>query len=351
MKRNLLFLSIFLLLFSAFAKAYAQPVPVITTPDGSDQVCGDRVILNVANDPTFTYQWQQFNFSSMMYVNVGTNMSSIQVVDDMDGLERVRVIVTDAMGMTGTDEIDILFFNPPSIGVPIDLELCDRTIGDTPAQWNDGIANFNLNDNFNLILNGQNGMQFRVSYHTSMGDAENDIAEIMTPASYPSAGGETIWARVDNAGYGANPMQCFAVASFTLTVTPNPLSNTPPDLEVCDLDNDGFAPFILTDQNTAITGGNPLLNVSYHPTLIDAEQDTNERFDGYINNTIDVELFFARIEDPATGCFSTEQFQLIVLDTPMPNDTPDDYALCDFDGDGLEVFDLTSREMDVLGGL
>ncbi|RMB56047.1 gliding motility-associated C-terminal domain-containing protein, partial [Dokdonia sinensis] len=35
----------------------------------------------------------------------------------------------------------------------------------------------------------------------------------------------------------------------------------------------------------------------------------------------------------------------------MPNDTPDDYALCDFDGDGLEVFDLTSREMDVLGGL
>ncbi len=351
MKRNLLFLSLFLLLSSAFAKAYAQPAPVITTPNGSNQVCGDRVTLTATEPTAVSFQWQEFNIGTMTYVDiVGATTDMITVIDDGSGSKMIRIVVTDASGQVGFDTINIVYFVPPTIGVPIDLELCDRSIGDAPTEWNDGNADFNLNDNNILVLDGQSGMQFRVTYHTSMVDAENDIAEVPTPASYTSAGGETIWARIDNAGYSVNPMECFEIASFTLAVNPSPLSNTPPELEVCDTDNDGFAPFMLTDQTAIITGGNPSLDVSYHPTLTDAEQDINERFDGYVNSTIDMELFFARIED-AAGCFSTESFNLRVLDTPMPNDTPDDYALCDFDGDALEVFDLTTREVDVLGGL
>ena len=57
-----------------------------------------------------------------------------------------------------------------------------------------------------------------------------------------------------------------------LVVNPLPSPVTPTPLESCDVSNDGFTFFTLTDKDDEIIGGEPGVTVSYYETLFDAEQ-------------------------------------------------------------------------------
>ncbi|WP_394908113.1 hypothetical protein, partial [uncultured Mesonia sp.] len=74
----------------------------------------------------------------------------------------------------------------------------------------------------------------------------------------------TIYVRVEDQDTG-----CFVSQGFTLTLVVNPLPSpqvpvTP--LEVCDVDNDGFAEFDLDAQTPIIENGELNLAISYHIT-------------------------------------------------------------------------------------
>ncbi len=62
--------------------------------------------------------------------------------------------------------------------------------------------------------------------------------------------------------------------------------NIPMPLAVCDVDNDGFAEFDLTLADLDITGGDPDLFVTYHGTLLDAQNGILPLASPYINDNI-----------------------------------------------------------------
>jgi len=70
----------------------------------------------------------------------------------------------------------------------------------------------------------------------------------------------------------------------------------------------------------------------------------------YINNDPFFQTVYARVFN-AAGCFAVVPLNLVILNTPMPNDTPEPFELCDDDTDGLAVFDLTTQEAQILDGL
>lgn len=356
MKRNLLFLLVLVLLSSAFSKVTAQVT--ITTPNGTDSVCGLNVLLTATAPPTAVrYEWTDLVSGS----TIGGTTSMIMVIGSFAAPSMIQVEAFDGPapgGLSlGTDTITLTFYEAPTIGVPTDLELCDRSPGDTVAEQNDGLADFNLNQNLALLLNGQDGTIFRVSYHTSMMDASDDVGEI---PSVRTSAGETIWARVDNNNFGAaGPSDdCFEIVSFDLIVNPNPMATTPPDMESCDGDNDQFAEFTsmaFSDQSDIITGFDPTLTVNYYLTASDADNAPAgleiDVTSDYTNVDPMTQIIHARVEDIGTGCYNTVIFDLIVLPTPTPNESPLPYALCDNNEDDVEIFDLTSRETEILGGL
>ena len=124
----------------------------------------------------------------------------------------------------------------------------------------------------------------------------------------------------------------------------------------CDFDGDGFSQFNLTDLISSITPVNATnYNVSFHLSESDANSNSNS-LPGSFTNTVPFqsELIFVRIQTNDFDCFETFSFEAKVFDNPQA--TPVEYVQCDnsLDGDdsnGFAVFDLFSRDAEVLNGL
>ena len=125
-----------------------------------------------------------------------------------------------------------------------DLLVCDDD--------NDGFAIFDLTLNDATILGGQNPLDYTLSYHESLADAEAGINAI-TPTPYQNLSNpQQIYARLED-----NVTNAFDTTNFALIVLFSPEPNPPFPLEVCDNDGDGFAEFDLTLKDFEITFGNP----------------------------------------------------------------------------------------------
>ena len=98
------------------------------------------------------------------------------------------------------------------------------------------------------------------------------------------------------------------------TVSYSQVANTPVDLILCDVDNDGFSDFDLESQTAEVLGAQDptQFNVSYHDSQADAEANTNTLSSPYANSTHTVQTIFVRITNTETGCFTTNDFSLIV---------------------------------------
>ena len=217
--------------------------------------------------------------------------------------------------------------------VPI-VELCDDLV-------QDGFTEFDLNLQNNTITGGDPTLS--VTYYPTELDAE----DATNPLSLPHTNvvnPETIFVRVQSGVtgcYATFPMELIVVAAPTI-VTPNPL-------EVCDPDNDGFSEFILTDADLEVTGGIPTGNlvVTYHYLLEDAINNVLPLASPYENEVPFLQTIFVRLVDQTTGCFNTTTLDLIVKDSPQIV-APDPIVACDDDSDGIEVFDLTVSELQIL---
>ncbi len=126
-----------------------------------------------------------------------------------------------------------------------------------------------------------------------------------------------------------------------------PVITDPADLEVCDEDEDGFAEFDLTIQDSVIINDQTGLTVTYHDTQDDADTGVSPILSPYTNVTNPEEIF-VRVEDDATGCISTTSFFLIVNPAPVAMQ-PSDLSECDDDNDGFVEFDLTSQDFAIIG--
>src|SRR5690554_6785147 len=136
---------------------------------------------------------------------------------------------------------------------------------------------------------------------------------------------------------------------------PKPTAYPPDPIILCDDDfpNDGFTDFNLTDRDAQIINGQPDCVVMYFETLALAENgDPADQLLSPFTNTIPWnQTVFARIEEISYGCYDITELELVVLESPDINTEPTDYYLCDDDQDGIELFDLTSKEFEIIGFL
>src|SRR5690606_39048442 len=162
--------------------------------------------------------------------------------------------------------------NPlPAVISPTPLIVCDDAL-------QDGFTAIDLRVKDAEITGGNS--TYAVSYHLTQ-----TFAEVGTPAlgiPYTNESNpQTVYVRVEDTITG-----CHSTTTLELQVG-GAISVTPPSaLTFCDPDNDGFGAFDLEQATPEITGGNPDLEVTYHETITNAE-----------NNVLPLESPYANIVD------------------------------------------------------
>lgn len=234
------------------------------------------------------------------------------------------------------------YFNNPA-NISLDLYACDE----------DGIDDqstpFDLTTHANMLTGGQDNVV--ITYYETAEAAEIGEGWIMNTGSYPNTSNpQTIYMRITNMLLG-----CYRVTSFTLNILPVPDAPEQPALEECDFNNDHFAAFDLESVLQQIEAEMGNMDATIHETLDDAIFDANAIINttAYDNIAADTQTLYIRVESALTGCFDIVTLQLIV--NPVPEAvTPGVYAICDNggnDNDGEAIFDLTTLEEEILGGM
>src|SRR5690606_21167068 len=248
-----------------------------------------------------------------------TNMSNPQMI-------YVRAQFTENCYSITSFELNV--YQIPQIITPTDYILCDEDQNGTEV--------FNLNSKADEIRNGESGVQ--ITFHTSQNNALAGTASINNAANYSSSG-ETIWVRASRNG-------CVAVTSLNLVVAQLPIITQPSDYEICSDETE--EEFNLYSNNFEIWVRLPY-NFTYYETITDLQN----------NNPINNPFSYTNISNPQTNyvkvenqynCYVITQFDLIISQNPQAF-TPGDYIICDDNNDGFSVFDLTSFDEFVTGGV
>ncbi|WP_191858946.1 T9SS type B sorting domain-containing protein [Hanstruepera ponticola] len=146
-----------------------------------------------------------------------------------------------------------------------------------------------------------------------------------------------------------NPGQCALTQTMTIEVNPFPSIVNPSPLVSCD-DTviDGMTEMNLTVKNDEITASNSDYIVTYHNSLLAAQNgmpEVSPSSTAYIGT--DGEVVHVRIEDSNTGCYDTTTLTLNVVTGPSVS-TPLPLYDCDLDNDNLGSFDLSPVRDDIL---
>ena len=132
------------------------------------------------------------------------------------------------------------------------------------------------------------------------------------------------------------------------TVNPLPIVNNMVTYRNCDVDGnlDGFTDFNLEEVNALISTEN--VSISYHFSLLEAENNDNPIDPTSFNNAT-AAVLFARIQNNF-GCFSTATIQLFTSTTAIPTSFEALLEGCDDDGleDGFNSFNLIDADAEFL---
>ena len=206
---------------------------------------------------------------------------------------------------------------------PDDLELCDDIS-------NDGFETFDLSVTEAQILGTQDPLVYDVTFYESQNDANNASNPIGPLYINSTPNSQIIFVRVED----STIPQCYATTSFNIVVNALPAVIIPTPLQVCDDNTDGFVAFNLSDKTNEILNGQTGLIVTYYENSVDANAATNQINDGYINNIVNLQTIFVRLENDTTGCYNITTLDLEVIANPVANSlTP--LEVCDDDNNGF----------------
>lgn len=139
---------------------------------------------------------------------------------------------------------------------------------------------------------------------------------------------------------------------FSLQSNAQAVANQPGDIFACDDDADGFLAFDFSFQNPIILGSqNPVdFVVSYYSSPNDANSATNPiiSFNYVVSGS---QTIYARVAEVASSNnYAITSFIVSVLPNPSIIQ-PTDYEVCDDEiMDGFAIFDLNSKNVEILGG-
>ncbi|MCA1807518.1 MAG: hypothetical protein LC687_06700, partial [Actinobacteria bacterium] len=255
-------------------------------------------------------------------------------------------------GCYDTGEFELQVNLPPVAVQATQLSLCDD-LGEVPG---DEITVFDLTVKDNEITGG-NG-SWSVTYYETDADAQAQENPIADPTQYTNtsinglaANPQTLYVVVTDTNTG-----CTDQTTLTIRVEPNPTptpSDQLPDLELCDDENtgDGQEVFDLTENEILILNGESGVTASYHESAEDANTGENAIIDPtqYNNTQTSTQEIYVRVSNDLTGCYALVDFTLIVH--PLPEVVAvTDVIQCELNTDGIDTFDLGSKNDEVLNG-
>jgi len=145
-----------------------------------------------------------------------------------------------------------------------------------------------------------------------------------------------------------------------LEVYTPPTITKPTNILQCDDNNDGLSAFdlhSLKDAEILGTQSPTDFEVVYFKNQLDADAGTNPILNLYTNlSAYSKDPLIARIQNIQNPiCYETESFTIQVFESPNPPATISNLALCDSnltgtDKDGIEKFNLKSKETEILNG-
>jgi gliding motility-associated-like protein len=206
--------------------------------------------------------------------------------------------------------LDLSINLPPAINDIPSIEICDNEA-----------SIYDLAEATNILIDDFTNVN--VSYYLNIVDAENAQNAIGETYNYNSTS-VTLFIRAENSN-----TFCAIISSFNLIVNPNPIANTPPNLEDCDDDNDLELIFDLSQQTATVLGNQNAsqFTVTYYENENDVITGENEIQD-LIYNAFNNQIIYVRIEHNITGCFDTTLFTTIVNRKPFV-DIPDQVVCLD----------------------
>jgi gliding motility-associated-like protein len=307
---------------------------------GNPLCAGENYILDATlpalPGTTLTYSWSRSD--RIIVGNSGTEIPgatspTLQVTED--GFYAVDI--TFSNGCTANASVRLEFIELPDT-IPPDAISCD------PA----GPGSFDLTIIENIMLSGLNAASYNVTFYESEIDAQNQTNVIPATSNYQGQGNpQTLFVRTEDTSFG-----CAVIYPFQLIVD-DVFAAPVQDIVICDDDNDGVTTTTLADFDDLVAPGYTpgTVTISYYTTQTDADNGTNPLGQTYTNNTSPETLFARVVATNDTGCFDTTSINISVSIQPNVAQNPDDLILCDENnaGDGIEIFDLTTVENDIIG--
>ncbi|WP_333666700.1 T9SS type B sorting domain-containing protein, partial [Flavobacterium sp.] len=242
-----------------------------------------------------------------------------------------------------TTTLTITVYSLPQVSSLPPLYYCDPN--------NDGFGVFDLTQIIPMVTGG---VPYPVSFHETITDAEINGTFIPDPLTYHNIHSniQTIYIRVES----QESSSCYKIITLDLIVNPTPVAIEPEDYHVCDTNYDGFASFNLASISASVLGAidTTTHSIAYYTSQANATSATNpiSNLTNFINQTINTQTIWIRVENNATGCYDIVTLQLVV--DPLPNATQPNYpayTLCDTTAPlGYEVFDLGSKIVAILLG-
>ena len=205
----------------------------------------------------------------------------------------------------------------------------------------DLMTTIQLNE-FDAAVRGSYGTDHSVQYFADNAGNPDLAAGAITTLDNGTVNPITVW------GALTNPDGCTDYDDFEITVIPAPVTATPSDIIICDTDQDAIAVVDLRFRESEITT-DPNRTFTYHLTAQNAQSGSNPIGTPDAYQTADATIY-VRVTNDLTGCESVEP--LVVIVNSFPNiPVGIEYQICETDGNGVEAFDLTTLDAQVINGL
>ncbi|MCH8533505.1 MAG: T9SS type A sorting domain-containing protein [Flavobacteriaceae bacterium] len=233
----------------------------------------------------------------------------------------------------GSFEIDVN--TTLNIENPANLEACAN---------NEEIYEYDLTTIENEVLGGISASEFSFSYYLTQEDLDNQVNQITTPTNFETNEiNQQIFFEVTNVSG-----ECNSNGDFFLIEKEFPTVNL--DLPIIsNCGEGGFAVFNFENLIPLINiEENVDLEISFHATQTDAQENINPIIGDYINEEPTEQMVFVRIELLETECTSITNFTIQVSDD-FEVSTPNPLIGCD--PVGFTEFDLTEVEPELFTGL
>ena len=252
----------------------------------------------------------------------------------------VRVYYT-LTGCANYVQLQLIVDPTPEATTPSDYHLCDYT-GAT------GYESFDLTTVIPQVLGSIDPALNTVTFFTTLADAQNNTSPISNVMGYVNTTitTQTIYVRVTTIATG-----CYDIVELRLVVDPLPNATLPnyAPYSLCDYTGAiGYETFDLASQINSILLGQTGVDVTFYPSLAEAQSDSNAITNlNYQNAIIYVQTLGIRLTNSTTHCYvvSTMDIRVNPLPQLIPQTSP--YTLCDGNQDGVTSFDLTSLETDL----